>query len=158
MSYADKCFFFDFNNREIKLQDSSEYEFGKYESISLRKRWVGKDDTPVISIELQGKEKKDGEREEDEEIMLSRDDAMVLASKLTRAVAELDADLYRQDDIYDLRLLNELHWKEVAKEKERREKNGYPRSRAKGGIMGALKNYVKTPMGKDQLKKQAEKN
>lgn len=35
MSYADKCFFFDFNNREIKLQDSSEYEFGKYESISL---------------------------------------------------------------------------------------------------------------------------
>lgn len=90
--------------------------------------------------------------------MLSRDDAMVLASKLTRAVAELDADLYRQDDIYDLRLLNELHWKEVAKEKERREKNGYPRSRAKGGIMGALKNYVKTPMGKDQLKKQAEKN
>lgn len=136
MAYADKCFFFDFDNREIKLQDSSEYEFGKYESISLRKRWVEEDDTPVISIELWGKEKENGEREEDEEIMLSRDDAMILASKLTRAVAELDADLYRQDDIYDLRLLNELHWEEVAKKEEWREKNGYHRSRAKGGIWG----------------------
>lgn len=108
MAYADKCFYFDWGNREIKLED-----FDKYDSISLRKRWYGEEGEIGVSIELWGKEKEGDEREEDSEIVLSRDNAMILANKLMRAVAELDADLYREGDLEDLRLLLDIFSDEV---------------------------------------------
>lgn len=148
MAYADKCFYFDWGNREIKLED-----FDKYDSISLRKRWYGEEGEIGVSIELWGKEKEGDEREEDSEIVLSRDNAMILANKLMRAVAELDADLYREGDLEDLRLLLDIFSDEVDEEKERRWNLGHRYSNPKGGLMGALTNFVDTPRGKDTLKK-----
>lgn len=95
MAYADKCFYFDWGNREIKLED-----FDIYDRITVRRRdlWneENNDDDHNVSIELWVKE---GERDkhEDREIVLSRDNAMFLATKLMRAVAELDADDYTDD-------------------------------------------------------------
>lgn len=154
MSYADKCFYFDFGNREIKLEDASHYTFDKYDSISLRKRWAGEDcRTEAISIELWGKDKEEGGREEDSEIILSRDNAMVLATKLMRAVAELDASLYRSYHLDTLEMLEDIHREELDAEDERRHKYGLEWQSPKGGISGALANYISTPRGKDTLKK-----
>ncbi len=161
MAYADKCFFFDWGNREIKLKD-----FDDFGSISLRKRvyYDDSDDddynegTMGISIELWGKEKEDGERYEDKEIVLSKDDALLLASKITRAVAELDADDYRENEIKELHDLNELHRDKLDEMHERHreleKKYGLRLTTdKKGGIGGALKNFVSTPKGKDAVKK-----
>lgn len=154
MAYADKCFYFDFGDREIKLEDASGYTFDKYDSISLRKRWVGKDyDTTAVSIELWGKTKGEDEREEDSEIVLSRDNAMLLATKLMRAVSELDAELYRSYDLNTLDILEDLHTDEIDAEKDRRREIGLGWRNPKGGLGGALANYISTPMGQDQLKK-----
>lgn len=153
MAYADKCFYFDWGNREIKLQD-----FDCFDSISVRKRWYQKEEGESktgVSIELWGKEKEDSEeRYEDHEILLSKDDAMVLASKLTRAVAELDAEDYNENSQRLLWNIEELHYDELEKLYDKRRKIGYKEETdIKGGIGGALENYLKTPKGKDAAKK-----
>lgn len=155
MAYADKCFYFDWGNREIKLQD-----FDDFESISLRKRlYYGEDDEGImgLSIELWGKEKENGERYEDKEIVLSKDDAMMLATKITRAVAELDAEEYQESSLRLLYTLEELHYDELEERRERLHRAGIePEVDKKGGLGGALKNFIDTPMGEDALKKMTE--
>lgn len=150
MAYADKCFYFDWGNREIKLED-----FDIYDHISVRRRdlWneEDKDSNHNVSIELWVK---DDERDnhEDREIVLSRDNAMVLASKLMRAVAELDADDYTEDLWQTVEIL-----KEVAGDKfdeiEDRWREYHLLRDSKGGLMGAINNFIDTPMGKDTIKK-----
>lgn len=95
MSYAEKCFFFDWGNREIKVE-----EFDNFENLTLRKRYLDVKDDVVdcVSIELWPKE--DGK--EAEEVILTKDNAMLLATKLMRAVAEMDADKYRESDLVRL--------------------------------------------------------
>lgn len=150
MAYADKCFYFDWGNREIKLED-----FDIYDHISVRRRdlWneENKDSNHNVSIELWVK---DGERDnhEDREIVLSRDNAMVLASKLMRAVAELDADEYTSDLRQDVELLKEVAGDKFGEVEDRWREYNLLRD-AKGGLMGAINNFVDTPMGKDAIKK-----
>lgn len=150
MAYADKCFYFDWGNREVKLED-----FDIYDHISVRRRdlWNKEDEASShnVSIELWVK---DDERDnhEDREIVLSRDNAMVLASKLMRAVAELDADDYTEDMWQTIEILKDAVGDKFDEVEDRRRECGLL-SDAKGGIMGAIKNFVDTPMGKDAVKK-----
>ena len=106
MAYADKCFYFDWGNREIKLED-----FDIYDSISVRRRDLWDEEREEsnhnVSIELWVKDD-ERDKHEDREIVLSRDNAMALATKLIRAVAELDADDYTEDLRQDVALLKEL--------------------------------------------------
>ena len=150
MAYADKCFYFDWGNREVKLED-----FDIYDHISVRRRdlWNEEDkaDTHNVSIELWVKED-EREKHEDREIALSRDNAMVLASKLMRAVAELDSDEYTSDLRQDVELLKEVAGHKFDEIEDRWREYNLLRD-AKGGLMGAISNFVDTPMGKDAIKK-----
>ena len=146
MAYADKCFYFDWGNREIKLKD-----FDIYDTITVRRRDLWSDDSHNVSIELWVKED-ERDKHEDREVVLSRDNAMVLATKLMRAVAELDADEYTSDLLQDVALLKEVAGDKFEEAEDRwREYHLY--KAPKGGLMGALDNYVKTPRGKDTIKK-----
>lgn len=146
MAYADKCFYFDWGNREVKLED-----FDIYDHISVRRRdlWDEEceDSNHNVSIELWVK---DGERDsyEDREIVLSKDNAMVLASKLMRAVAELDADEYTSDLRQDVELLKEVAGDKFDEIEDRWREYNLLRD-AEGGLIGAINNFVDTPMGKD---------
>lgn len=151
MSYSDKGFYFDFNNRMVKLEDSSGYDFKSYGQLSVRKRWIGEDYEAVVSIELWGRTKGD-KREEDAEVMLTRDNALLLASKLQRAVAELDADLYRKMDREDLSILINIAGDAYDEERDRLRECSLLH-KPKGGIAGALSNYLQTPAGQDVAKK-----
>lgn len=150
MAYADKCFFFDWGNRKIELED-----FDIYDHITVRRRdlWneEKEDDDSNVSIELWVKE---GERDkhEDREIVLSRDNAMVLATKLMRAVAELDAREYTSDLRQDVDLLKEIAGDKFDEAEDRWREHNLFRS-PKGGLMGAINNFVETPRGKDTVKK-----
>lgn len=155
MAYADKCFYFDWGNREIKLED-----FDIYDSITVRRRdlWNEENDDSDhnVSIELWVK---DGEREkhEDQEVVLSRDNAIFLASKLMRAVAELDADDYTEDLWQTVEILKEVAGEKFDEIEDRRREYNLLRD-AKGGLGGAIKNFVDTPMGKDVIKKIGDEN
>lgn len=150
MAYADKCFYFDWGNREIKLED-----FDIYDHISVRRRdlWNEEDnrDDHNVSIELWVKE---GERDnhEDREVVLSRDNAMVLATKLMRAVAELDADEYTSNLRQDVEILTEAVGDKFDEIKDRWMKYNLLKD-AKGGLTGAITNYASTPRGKDTVRK-----
>lgn len=149
MAYADKCFYFDWGNREIKLED-----FDIYDHISVRRRdlWDEEDEASNhnVSIELWVKDDK-RDNHEDREIVLSRDNAMVLASKLIRAVAELDADDYTNDLRQTVEILKEVAGDKFDKIEDRWREYSLLRD-AKGGLMGAINNFVDTPMGKDAIK------
>lgn len=149
MAYADKCFFFDWGNREVKLE-----KFDIYDHISVRRRdlWDEKEseDSHNVSIELWVKDS-ERKKHEDREIVLSRDNAMALATKLIRAVAELDADDYLYDLREDVYILKRLAGDKFDEAVERRSKFGLCRD-PKGGLMGAITNYVDTPRGVDMLK------
>lgn len=150
MAYADKCFYFDWGNREIKLED-----FDIYDNISVRRRdlWdeENEESNHNVSIELWVKDD-ERDKHEDREIVLSRDNAMVLASKLIRAVAELDADEYTSDLRQDVALLKEIAGDKFDEIEDRWREHNLLKD-AKGGLMGAIKNFVDTPMGKDAIKK-----
>ena len=155
MAYADKCFYFDWGDREVRLED-----FDIYDHISVRRRdlWneEEEDSNHNVSIELWVKDD-ERDKHEDREIVLSRDNAMVLASKLMRAVAELDADDYTSDLRQDVELLKEAvgdkfnevedRWREYSLLKD-----------AKGGLAGAITNYASTPRGEDVIKKMEGEN
>lgn len=160
MAYADKCFYFDWGNRMITLED-----FDIYDKISVRSRWMPNDPewdstTNQVSIELWGKEKEDGTRYDDAEIVLSRDNAMILATKLMRAVNELD----NKDALYDLYedvdVLKDIHdtikYHPFRDEQERRQGFKYSYKNKKAGLGEALANYVDTPRGADVLKTMVE--
>lgn len=107
MSYADKCFYFDFDNRMVELEDTRKsYSFKTFERVSLRKRY-GADNTneDLLSIECWPYEGEDGTYGMFTELLFTRDAAMLLATKLTRAVAEMDAALYRAGDLGTLDLV-----------------------------------------------------
>lgn len=148
MAYADKCFYFDWGNREVKLED-----FDIYDYITVRRRDLWNEEKEEgshnVSIELWVKY---GERDkhEDREIVLSRDNAMALATKLMRAVAELDADEYTSDLRQDVALLKEVAGDKFDKAEDRWREHNLLRD-AKGGIRGAINNFLDTPMGKDAL-------
>lgn len=150
MAYADKCFYFDWGDREIKLED-----FDVYDHISVRRRdlWdeKGEASTHNVSIEL-WVEDNEREKHEDREIVLSRNNAMVLATKLMRAVAELDADDYTEDLRQTVEILKEVAGDKFDEIEDRWREYSLLRD-AKGGLMGAINNFVDTPMGKDAVKK-----
>lgn len=146
MSYADKCFVFDWGNRMVKTEPQDLTVAGNWEYISLRKRSYCKDDEykTGVSIELWGAEQADGTRL-DGEVVMTRENALLLASKLIRAVNELDLD----DQTYRIRKnieeLQELHPDDVdcifsAGDDPR------------GGIGGILENFLDTPKGQDCVK------
>lgn len=153
MAYADKCFFFDWGNREVKLED-----FDIYDHISVRRRdlWNEEEsrDDHNVSIELWVEDDERG-KHEDREIVLSRDNAMVLATKLMRAVAELDADDYTEDMWQTIEILKDVAGDKFDEVEDRRREYGLLNG-PKGGIGGALANFINTPMGKDALKKMTE--
>ena len=106
-----------------------------------------------MSIELWGKQKENSdERYEDQEIVLSKDNAMKLAGKIIRAVAELDADDYTDDLRQTVEILKEVAGDKFDEIKDRWREYDLLRD-AKGGLMGAISNFVDTPMGKDVIKK-----
>lgn len=150
MAYADKCFYFDWGDREVKLED-----FDIYDQITVRRRdlWneENDDDDHNVSIELWVKE---GERDKhkDREVVLSRDNAMVLATKLMRAVAELDADEYTSDLRQDVEILKEVAGDKFDEVEDRWREYKLLRE-SKGGLLGALANYASTPGGKDTIRK-----
>ena len=149
MAYADKCFYFDWGNREIKLED-----FDIYDRITVRRRdlWNEEDEeSHNVSIEL-WVEENERDKHEDREIVLSRDNAMILASKLIRAVAELDADEYISDLWQDVALLKKVAGDKFEDAKDVWREYNLLRD-PKGGLGGAIKNFVDTPMGKDAIKK-----
>lgn len=150
MAYADKCFYFDWGNREIKLED-----FDIYDQVTVRRRdlWneESKDSNHNVSIELWVKDN-ERHKHEDREIVLSRDNAMVLATKLMRAVAELDADEYTSDLRQDIELLKEIAGDKFDEAEDRWREHNLMKD-PKGGLMGAINNFVDTPMGKDAIKK-----
>lgn len=149
MAYADKCFYFDWGNREVTLED-----FDIYDYITVRRRdlWSEEEDegSHNVSIELWVKH---GERDKhkDREIVLSRGNAMVLATKLMRAVAELDADEYTSDLRQDVALLKEVAGDKFEEAEDRWREHNLFRD-PKGGLMGAINNFLDTPMGKDAIK------
>lgn len=153
MAYADKCFFFDWGNREVKLE-----KFDIYDHISVRRRdlWNEENEasTHNVSIEL-WVEDDEREKHEDREIVLSRDNAMVLATKLMRAVAELDAHDYTDGLRQTVEILKEVAGDKFDEVEDMWREDGFFRD-PKGGLGGALANYVNTPMGKDMLKKMTE--
>lgn len=153
MAYADKCFYFDWGNREVKLED-----FDIYDHITVRRRdlWNEEDktDTHNVSIELWVEDDERG-KHEDREIVLSRDNAMVLASKLMRAVAELDADDYTDDLRQTVEILKEVAGDKFDEVEDRWREYDLLRD-AKGGLIGAINNFVDTPTGKDTIKKMKE--
>lgn len=155
MSYADKCFYFDWGNREVKLED-----FDIYDHISVRRRdlWSEeeKDSNHNVSIELWVKND-ERDKHEDREIVLSRDNAMVLASKLMRAVAELDADDYTSDLRQDVELLKAAVGDKFGEVEDRWREYNLLRD-TKGGLAGAITNYASTPKGKDAIKKMKGEN
>ena len=155
MAYADKCFYFDWGNREVKLED-----FGIYDSISVRRRdlWneEDRDSNHNVSIELWVKDDERGEHK-DREVVLSRDNAMVLASKLMRAVAELDADDYTDDLRQTVEILKQAVGDKFDEIEDRWREYDLLKD-AKGGLMGAITNYVSTPRGKDAVKKMEKKS
>lgn len=149
MAYADKCFYFDWGNREIKLED-----FDIYNEITVRRRDLWNEETKEsshnVSIELWVKDD-EREKHEDREIVLSRDNAMVLATKLMRAVAELDADSYNEYWQQKIDILEEVAGDKFDEVEARwLEYNLYKDS--KGGLFGAIKNYSDTPRGQDTIK------
>lgn len=150
MAYADKCFFFDWGNREVKLE-----KFDIYDHITVRRRdlWNEEEsrDNHNVSIELWVEDDERG-KHEDREIVLSRDNAMVLATKLMRAVAELDADDYTEDMWQTIEILKDVAGDKFDEVEDRRRECGSFND-SKGGLRGALANYINTPMGKDTLKK-----
>lgn len=150
MAYADKCFYFDWGNREVRLED-----FDIYDHITVRRRdlWneEEKDSNHNVSIELWVKDD-ERDKHEDREIVLSRDNAMVLASKLTRAVAELDADDYTDDLRQTVEILKEAVGDKFGEIEDRWREYNLLRD-TKGGLIGAISNFVDTPMGKDAIKK-----
>lgn len=150
MAYADKCFYFDWGNREVKLED-----FDIYDHITVRRRdlWNEEDETSThnVSIELWVQDDERG-KYEDREIVLSRDNAMMLATKLMRAVAELDADDYTEDMRETIDILKHIAGDKFDEVEDRRRECGLL-SDPKGGLMGAINNFVDTPMGKDAIKK-----
>lgn len=150
MAYADKCFYFDWGNREVKLED-----FDIYDTITVRRRDLWSEEegegSHNVSIELWVKDD-ERDKHKDREIVLSRDNAMVLATKLMRAVAELDADEYISDLRQDVELLKEVAGDKFDEAEDRWREHKLFRE-SKGGLMGALKNFVDTPMGKDAVKK-----
>lgn len=150
MAYADKCFYFDWGNREVKLED-----FDIYDHISVRRRdlWneEEKDSNHNVSIELWVKDD-ERDKHQDMEIVLSRDNAMVLASKLMRAVAELDADDYTSDLRQTVGILAEAVGDRFDEVADRWRKYNLLED-AKGGLAGAITNYASTPKGKDTIKK-----
>ena len=118
MAYADKCFFFDWGGREIKLED-----FDCYNSVTVRKRWI-ENSGNCVSVELWGKQKEGSDESfEDREIVMTRDNAMVLVTKLMRAVAELDADEYLSDIRQYIEFLQKVVDKKKLQEVERRRAN-----------------------------------
>lgn len=146
MSYADKCFVFDWGNRMIKTEPQDLTVAGNWENISLRKRSYceGGEYKTGVSIELWGAEQADGTRL-DGEVVMTKENALLLASKLVRAVNELDLD----DQTYWIRKnieeLQELHSDDVdcifsAGDDPR------------GGIDGILENFLDTPKGQDCVK------
>lgn len=150
MAYADKCFFFDWDDRKVKLED-----FDIYDEITVRRRdlWnkEKEEDDHNVSIELWVKDS-ERDKHDDREIVLSRDNAMVLATKLMRAVAELDADEYTSDLRQDIELLKRVAGDKFDEAEDRwRECNLF--RNPKGGLMGAIDNFAKTPRGKDTIKK-----
>lgn len=158
MAYADKCFYFDWGNREIKLED-----FDVYDSISVRSRWLPDPSYPnnsinQVSIELWGRSKEDGKREDDHEIVLDRDAALLLASKLVRAVNELDMKDALFDLYEDVDILKDVHSRldgdnTFDLEVDRRRCEGASIYTSKKQDMGGiLENYVSTPSGQDMLK------
>lgn len=150
MAYADKCFYFDWGNREVKLED-----FDIYDHISVRRRdlWneEEKGSNHNVSIELWVKDD-ERDKHEDREVVLSRDNAMVLASKLMRAVAELDADDYTSDLRQTVDILKEIAGDKFDEIEDRWREYNLLKD-AKGGLAGAISNFVDTPMGKDAIKK-----
>lgn len=150
MAYADKCFYFDWGNREIKLED-----FDIYNEITVRRRDLWNEETKEsshnVSIELWVKDD-EREKHEDREIVLSRDNAMVLATKLMRAVAELDADNYTENMWQTIEILRDVAGDKFDEVEDRRRECGLL-SDPKGGIGGALANFINTPRGKDAIKK-----
>lgn len=149
MAYADKCFYFDWGNREVKLED-----FDIFDTITVRRRdlWDEdeNEDSHNVSIELWVKEDERG-KHEDREVVLSRDNAMVLATKLMRAVAELDADEYTSDLRQDIDLLKEVAGDKFEEAEDRWREYNLLRD-SKGGLRGAINNFLDTPMGKDAIK------
>lgn len=153
MAYADKCFYFDWGNREVKLED-----FDIYDKITVRRRdlWNEEEDGDDhnVSIELWVKED-ERDKHEDREIVLSRDNAMALATKLMRAVAELDADDYTESLWQTVEILKEVAGDKFDEVEDAWREHHLLRD-AKGGLMGAINNFVDTPMGKDAIKKMKE--
>lgn len=153
MAYADKCFYFDWGDRKIRLED-----FDIYDEITVRRRSLWDEETEIssnnVSIELWVKDD-EREKHEDQEAVLSRDNAMKLAGKLLRAVAELDADGYLSDLQQDVELLKEAVGDKFDETKDEWSKYGALRD-PKGGLFGALANYVQTPRGQDALKAKEE--
>ena len=80
---------------------------------------------------------------------------MVLATKLMRAVAELDADEYTSDLRQTVEILQDIAGDKFDKAVDRLREHGLYEE-AKGGIMGAIDNFAKTPMGKDAVRKMKE--
>ena len=148
MSYADKCFFFDWDNRKVKLED-----FDIYDEITVRRRdlWnkEKEEDDHNVSIELWVKDS-ERDKHDDREIVLSRDNAMVLATKLMRAVAELDAREYTSDLRQDVEILKEIAGDKFDEVEDRWREYALFRN-PKGGLMGAIDNFAKTPRGKDTI-------
>ena len=146
MSYADKCFVFDWGNRMIKTEPQDLMVAGKWENISLRKRSYcdGNEYKTGVSIELWGAEQADGTRL-DGEVVMTKENALLLASKLVRAVNELDLD----DQTYWIRKnieeLQELHKDDV-------DCVFVAGDDPQGGIGGMLENYINTPKGQDCVK------
>lgn len=150
MSYADKCFYFDWENRKVKLED-----FDIYDHITVRRRdlWNKEKeyDDHNVSIELWVKDD-ERDKHEDREVVLSRDNAMVLATKLMRAVAELDANEYTSDLRQTVELLKDVAGDKFDEAEDRWREHGLF-GNPKGGLMGAINNFVETPLGKDTIKK-----
>ena len=120
MAYADKCFYHDFNDREIKLQNHKDgwTENWDLKEITLRKRWSGKTEKTeqeCISIEVWPA------KGECVELILSKDNAAKLAHKLMMSIAEMNTEdtmRYYTDKIQKLE--NKVEWLEPVIEKEKK--------------------------------------
>ena len=100
MAYADKCFYFDWNNREVPLSHPEGYGVSYWEKATVRWRQpeIGTKEK-LVSIELWQNQDNPlyGEKVNDDEVCLTRENALLLAQKLIRAVNELDTETQMGD-------------------------------------------------------------
>lgn len=127
MAYIDKCFYFDLDNRVVPLSHPAGYGVSYWEKATVRWRQpeIGSNEK-LVSVELWQNQDSPiyGEKVKNDEVCLTRENALLLAQKLIRAVNELDTETQMGDiseTIRDITFFLGEEWEKYQDRKLQRE-------------------------------------